>query len=1073
MAGGVLAVGLFASSVLHASPIASGQNIRDFTRITFEWSQPTTLTAKMEGNRLVITFDRRASAPDFSRLLTRLPKIVRSASLGEDGRTVTLVLDKPYRTRQFVSGSLAGVDLLGGSPPAAAPEPPKVPAKKPQPEKKPVPPKVAVPKPVPVVKPISPPVVKAAPPAPVEPPKVVAPVKPTAEVVAPAPAPAEAVKPPAPETAAKPETPAPLPAPTEKTPEKEAPAASEAPVTAKPETPPPSEAPAAAPPAKPESSAEPTVPAPAVEPAPPPAVAQRISLLPAANAPTLKMEAQVNGDQTRLRFPWAERTALAAFMRGDTAWLVFDRPAALNADAAKQVGTIQSIEQLVAPNATVLRIGAKGMQGLRVQRAPESQGWDVVLSPRPQPLTETLIVQPKTDTPLKPYLLINALETAPALTLKDPVVGDMLSVVPDYAAGQGTAPGRDYVEMEQLPTAQGLAFASHGPELSVVSQRNGLRVSTAEGLHLSPGLPTVPNAEPQAETPRTSLFAQFEMEPEHGQSLRQMESELLPLMLKPGALANEARFRLAQAYLSQGLDAEAIGMLEQMRDASMDAFIRDRASAYSGLANFLMNRHAEAARDFGAPELLGNEEMDVWRTILADLTGQSDASFDYPRFNARYAKQYPLIVRRRLGLMAIDRMIGLNRYNDALAVLDQMKKDKLDKGDKPTEHALTFFNGDILVHTGYAAKGEELWKGLAGEVGDRYWRARANYALINLNLARKTMTPEEAIPKLDALRIQWRDDAFELQVLKQLGALQSDAKQYREALRTWKEITTAYPNTEDAFKAAQQMADSFVMLFNEGGAKDMKPLEALTLYYEFKELTPIEAGGDQMIQNLADRLAEVDLLDRAAALLEHQVKFRLSGEERSRVGARLALIYLLDRKPQPALDVLERTGFGANGAELQQKRDLLTARALADLKEGDRAIKLLEDDTSPEAAQLKLDVYWDRGDWKQVVATGEAMLSQRADPAKPLTESEMGALLKLAVAYSFERDTDQLHYLRDYFGPLTQASPHKDLFAFLTNDTPVSPQSIAELAGSITQMQTFLSNWRTEVKEKGLSEAVK
>ena len=50
--------------------------------------------------------------------------------------------------------------------------------------------------------------------------------------------------------------------------------------------------------------------------------------------------------------------------------------------------------------------------------------------------------------------------------------------------------------------------------------------------------------------------------------------------------------------------------------------------------------------------------------------------------------------------------------------------------------------------------------------------------------------------------------------------------------------------------------------------------------------------GDDMIRKLADRLVSVDLLDRAGDLLNHQVRERLEGEDKSRVGMRLAMIHL-------------------------------------------------------------------------------------------------------------------------------------------------------------------------------------
>ena len=57
------------------------------------------------------------------------------------------------------------------------------------------------------------------------------------------------------------------------------------------------------------------------------------------------------------------------------------------------------------------------------------------------------------------------------------------------------------------------------------------------------------------------------------------------------------------------------------------------------------------------------------------------------------------------------------------------------------------------------------------------------------------------------------------------------------------------------------------VLFVEDKADSMSPITAIALYDEFRELTPPGKKGAEMVRRLADRLVDVDLLDRAAELL--------------------------------------------------------------------------------------------------------------------------------------------------------------------------------------------------------------
>src|SRR3546814_15429766 len=84
------------------------------------------------------------------------------------------------------------------------------------------------------------------------------------------------------------------------------------------------------------------------------------------------------------------------------------------------------------------------------------------------------------------------------------------------------------------------------------------------------------------------------------------------------------------------------------------------------------------------------------------------------------------------------------------------------------------------------------------------------------------------------------------------------------------------------------MREVFASIYHGPGDPEVPPLRALALYQEFMELTPAGPEGDRIIAGLADRLVEVDLLDRPAELLEGQVRYRLQGADKARIGARRA-----------------------------------------------------------------------------------------------------------------------------------------------------------------------------------------
>src|SRR5262249_48032848 len=167
------------------------------------------------------------------------------------------------------------------------------------------------------------------------------------------------------------------------------------------------------------------------------------------------------------------------------------------------------------------------------------------------------------------------------------------------------------------------------------------------------------------------------------------------------------------------------------------------------------------------------------------------------------------------------------------------------------------------------------------------------------------VTRPDAIKDLESLTISWRGDAIELEAQQLLGRLYAEEGRYRDALTAMRVALTGHADADTVRRAQDEAAALFDALFLGGKADALSPVEALSLFYDFRDLTPVGRRGDEMIRRLADRLVSVDLLDQAAALLQHQVDNRLQGAARAQIATRLAVIYLLGRKPDRALQTLQ------------------------------------------------------------------------------------------------------------------------------------------------------------------------
>ena len=197
------------------------------------------------------------------------------------------------------------------------------------------------------------------------------------------------------------------------------------------------------------------------------------------------------------------------------------------------------------------------------------------------------------------------------------------------------------------------------------------------------------------------------------------------------------------------------------------------------------------------------------------------------------------------------------------------------------------------------------------------------------------------IAELETLTAVWRGDETEIEALQLLARLYTEEQRYRDAFHVMRTALLAHPEFRDDAPHPGRGGGRPSTRCSSAGKGDALPaIEALSLFYDFRELTPIGRRGDEMIRRLADRLVAVDLLDQAAELLQHQVDHRLQGAARAQVATRLAVIYLMNRKPDRALAALRATRIADLSNELRNQRLLLEARALSDIGRHDLALEV-------------------------------------------------------------------------------------------------------------------------------------
>ncbi len=1051
----------------------------DFGRLVFDWPSPVGYQAKVQGQSLVVTFDRPARFAT-AKALARLRGYLGEAEAGSDGRSLRIALTGDYEIKHFALTNRVVIDLLGAPRTAKPAKAAETTAAAAQPSKTLQATVDRVATAQAAAKPSE--TARADPqaaPSRGEGAKA-GPAK-TADGAAPM-----SILPPAldqvrrkPKTtnpgggaapkAAAPKAPAPAPARADSS-------GAKAGTTQTAKTPGGSPEPATRPTAvvpgkRPSSAAQSSQDVQAT--GSPSAAADgggRLEVLPAP----LWLAGQEAAPGTRqaqhpltLRFTWTEPTRAAAFRYGGDIWLVFDRPLAAGAlDRLTQDDLgLGHVRQMDNAEATVIRLGTSPDQVPRLT-AELTGGWLVDIRRR-SPLPERSLEADLAADGDQAVLRFAVSGGGRIQWITDPDTNERLAVVPVAEQGVGVARAHRYPQFVALPSQQGVALLPISDSLEVAAARSGVLIRDRNGLLVSNAkIRAARPGDPNAVLTGHRLFDLPAWRQQDDETFLERKHALMQQTIKSSSDAPElAHLDLARFHFSWGLATETLGLLEVVASEA-PRFAEDPQSLLmTGVSAFILHDYDRAAEILSHPALASEWEALLWQAALAAVAQDWQAAASAFELSDGLIGAYPPRVANRLQLLAAEARLGIGDSGGASEYLISLTRGELSSNEEASTKYLLgrrfFLDEDFDL----AAK---IWR----EIKDHGYgaaRVRARLGLLELALAEGRMDRHEVTKELEHLRYSWRGDQFELTILLRLGELYHEDRQYEEALRTYRFAASHYPDSARSAGVTGQMRDIFTKVFLDEEATPVAPLKALAIYEHFKELTPAGRDGERVIERLADRLVEVDLLEKAANLLDDQVAYRLEGEERARVGARLAVVRLLDQQAPRALQALDDTRVQSIPQGLADQRRHLRARALAAMGRREKALALLNNDTSVEAVELRAEIQWEAGDWSSV-ASSLRQLVPKDPPDGPLGERQARIVLNLAIALTLADDRVKLIDLNKRYGGPMSGTPKGEIFALLANDIDSSGfRTIAEGLGQLNEAQAFMAGYREMVKSGRLS----
>ena len=772
-----------------------------------------------------------------------------------------------------------------------------------------------------------------------------------------------------------------------------------------------------------------------------------------------------------LRFDWEQPVAAAVFRRAGSLWTVFDAATPQDLEALRAAGgaLIHTIERIPVERATVLRMTTA--EGVNPRLRRDGLAWIFDFSRRPLAAREAIESRAEVTSPTDARLFLPVPEPGEPIVFTDPEVGDSLVIIPVVPLAHGIRRAYAYPQFRLLATAQGVAIQPLVDDLRVRSTREGIELTGEGTLRISPvSEATRAGARFGAaeDLARAMNLARWE-----DGDLSAFVDRKRRLVLAIAEAADPARegprLELTRFYLAHAFGAETLGVLKLIAEDRPGIEAEAEFRVMRGVGNLLMGRFGQAREDLFHHSVDGIDEGALWR-IAASATdgGVAREAGDIERI-VSIVPSYPKPLRVAVGPLVAEAAIALGHVNQAAYLLDMLGAEAL--GPVATAD-LGYLQGRLLEAGGDVDGAVAKWTELE-HASQRWARAKALLARNALLLKSGRISRTEAIEALEQLRFAWRDDALEFGLLRRLGRLYIEERMYPDGLRSLRQAATHFPEYPGTAEVTREMARTFEDLYLGDRGETLPPMTAIALYDEFQELTPAGDKGNEMIRRLADRLVQVDLLPRAAALLEDQVRLRLGGIDKARVGARLALVHMLDRKPDQALAALQNSEESDLPEGLDSQRRHLRAQTLAELGRGDLALAALEGDDGKDADLIRANIFWNDEDWirtgmvlRRVIAAGGVR------PGKALTEEQASQVLNLAVALTLAGNERSVAQVRRGYGKAMDATPYGEAFRLIANPGFADPSQFRTVAAKVSEaegFQTYLAAFRERLDQGPIS----
>ncbi len=733
-------------------------------------------------------------------------------------------------------------------------------------------------------------------------------------------------------------------------------------------------------------------------------------------------------DPDSLLLPFDQHVGAAAFRRANLLMVVFDSSKPMDLAPAAGNAIFGAAAYSLLSSGALMTVPLRTDEDFELVRKPS--GWLIRIG-KPR-----LAVTPITANGGSSGIMLSAEEPGRVVIIRDPVLETDLLVGTVRKDHQNVTVSRSAYRYVLIPTILGVVVERLTDRLEMHVLSNGFMIGEP---HNDGAFPSGLRLLPQTFLSKTlDLPALDDAELE-----RRYKAALTSASSVPAANRRGFRLNAAEAALALGQAREA-GQLAVIADEDAPAASNIGKSIFLQATAAVVSSLPSATTLLDDPRVPNSDEVMMWRAL--SLAQREPGNADAARVISRclpLLMGYPVPLREQL---LGDAAISLSSQGDA--------RDDAQVRDLPGGGKVKLAQATVLTRGSQSAQALATFDELAADADPAVRLAAASRA-VELRLRLGKLNPAQAADRLDPEILDARMADDELSLRFRVAALRAQAADWPATLDTLRQISTSFP--EASARVQRMSADVFEqMMRTETSAVSPLDVGKLGLIEGNLDLLPVGADRTRISIKLAQRLTELDLPDRASALIKDALAPSTSDGERARLGLELAQLRLEQTDAVGALAALDGTAAANLPADVSESRTIVRARANAASGQTDVALATLAPLQGPEVDDLRASQLAIKQDWHGEADALASLVAHEVPATGRLSASMEDLVLRLIAATARARDQEALRLLAakwcDRFGTRTKL----DLLRLLTSDHVKTEADLARSAAELPISQSAL-----------------